>query len=282
MRNTPLPILLKPGRNKFMHSRFRLGIEYLKYLVTAQNGRGHGIHSPFVYELVRNVFMDRKPYAGYTIPEQYRKMLLQDGTVLDIEDMGAGSVLGMVKKRKVSDIAGTSVKHRRYSQLLYRLAAYYKYKRILELGTSLGVTTSYLAAVPGVEQVVTIEGASTVADLAQRHFDEFGMGQVQLIKGGFDVRLEDALEGLGGVDLAFIDGNHKLEPTLHYFESIIPRINEYSCMVFDDIHWSEEMEGAWEKICKDDRVTLSIDLFFIGLVFFRKEFREKQHFVIRY
>lgn len=265
-----------------MHSRFRLGIDYLKYLVTAHNGRGHGIHSPFVYDLVRNVFIDKKPYAGYTIPEQYRKMLLQDRTGLEIEDLGAGSVLGMMKKRMVFEIAGTSVKPRRYSQLLYRLAAYYKYKRILELGTSLGVTTSYLASVPGVEQVVTMEGASAVADLAQRHFDKFGLGQVLLMKGAFDVRLEEALAGLGHVDLAFIDGNHRLEPTLHYFESIMPRTNEYSCIIFDDIHWSEEMEAAWKKICKDDRVTLSIDLFFIGLVFFRKEFREKQHFVIRY
>lgn len=265
-----------------MHSRFRLGIDYLKYLVNAQNGRGHGIHSPFVYDLVRNVFMDRKPCAGYTIPEQYRKMLLQDKTVLDIEDLGAGSVLGTLKKRKVSEIARTSVKPRRYSQLLYRLAAYYKYKRILEMGTSLGVTTSYFAAVPGIEQVVTMEGASAVADVAQRHFDEFGLGQVLLVKGGFDDKLEDALAGLGKVDLAFVDGNHRLEPTLHYFESILPCTHEYSCIVFDDIHWSEEMEAAWGRISKDHRVTLSIDLFFIGLVFFRKEFREKQHFVIRY
>ncbi len=265
-----------------MHSGIRLGIDYLKYLVTARNGRGHGIHSPFVYDLVRHVFIDKTKYEAYRVPELYRKECLRDHRVLEVEDLGAGSVLGTIRKRKVSDIAKTSVKPRRYSQLLYRLAAYYKYRRILEMGTSLGVTTSYLAAVPGVEQVVTMEGATAVADLAQKHFDETGLGQVQLVKGGFNSHLDGVLSGMGEVDFAFIDGNHRLEPTMHYFESILPRTHDYSCLVFDDIHWSEEMEAAWEKIRTDDRVTLSIDLFFIGLVFFRKEFLQKQHFVIRY
>jgi predicted O-methyltransferase YrrM len=265
-----------------MYSRLRLGIDYLKYLVTARNGRGHGIHSPFVYDLVRNVLMDKKEYPGYAIPEQYRKMLLKDRTVLEVEDLGAGSVLGTIKKRKVSDIARTSVKPKRYSKLLYRLAGHYRYKRILEMGTSLGVTSSYLASVPGVEQVVTMEGAGEVAAIAQRHFEANNMSHVHLVKGGFESQLEGALSGLGGVDLAFIDGNHRLEPTLHYFDQILPWTHEDSCLVFDDIHWSEGMESAWERIRKDDRVTLTIDLFFIGLVFFRKEFREKQHFVIRF
>jgi predicted O-methyltransferase YrrM len=84
------------------------------------------------------------------------------------------------------------------------------------------------------------------------------------------------------IDLAFIDGNHRKEPTLRYFETILPKTHEGSCIVFDDIHWSSEMEEAWELIRKDERVKLSIDLFFIGIVFFRTEFREKQHFSIRY
>jgi predicted O-methyltransferase YrrM len=265
-----------------MYSRLRLGIDYLKYLVNAQNGRGHGIHSPFVYDLVRNVLMDKKNYPAYAIPEQYRKKLLKDGRILEVEDLGAGSVLGTIKKRKVSDIARTSVKPKRYSKLLYRLAVHYRYKRILEMGTSLGVTSSYLALVQGVEQVVTMEGAGEVAAIAQSHFEANNMPHIHLVKGGFENQLASALGELERVDLAFIDGNHRLEPTLHYFNQIMPRTHEHSCLVFDDIHWSEGMESAWERIRKDDRVTLTIDLFFIGLVFFRKEFREKQHFVIRF
>jgi predicted O-methyltransferase YrrM len=188
------------------------------------------------------------------------------------------------------------------------MATYYNYGNILELGTSLGVTSSYLAQVPGLEELVTMEGADAVADMAERELSAYGKARV--VRGDFDgqvaggrrqvaggrfqvagdekareyrqTNLEKVVSDMPRIDMAFVDGNHRREPTLKYFETIFPKTHEASCIIFDDIHWSADMEGAWEKIRKDGRVTLSIDLFFIGIVFFRKEFREKQHFIIRF
>ncbi len=291
-----------------MYSRLQIAFKYINYLITARNGRGHGMHSPFVYELIRNVLMDKKQYKAYEKPEAYRKRLLKNETILEVEDLGAGSVSGKTKQRKVSEIASTSVKHRRYSRLLYRIASYYKYGRILELGTSLGVTSAYLAQVPGLEELVTMEGAEAVAELAERELA--GYGKVRVVRGEFDgqvaggrwqvaglendtgyrmedrggsqTNLEKTVADFQRIDMAFIDGNHRKEPTLRYFETIFSKTHAGSCIIFDDIHWSAEMEEAWDIIRKDARVTLSIDLFFIGIVFFRKEFREKQHFSIRF
>jgi predicted O-methyltransferase YrrM len=291
-----------------MYNTLQLGIKYINYLITANNGRGHGMHSPFVYDLIRNVLMDKKQYEAYEKPEAFRKRLLNNETIIEVEDLGAGSVSGKTKQRKISEIVRTSVKHKRYSRLLYRIACYYKYGRILELGTSLGVTSSYLAQVPGLEELVTMEGADAVADMAER--EVLNYGKVRVVRGDFDGQVAESgerdvergeargvrREDIGGhrtnleklvsdmprIDMAFIDGNHRREPTLRYFETILPKTHEDSCIIFDDIHWSREMEEAWEKIMKDARVTLSIDLFFIGIVFFRKEFREKQHFSIRF
>jgi predicted O-methyltransferase YrrM len=293
-----------------MHSKFKLVCKYLSYRFNAFNGKGHGMHSPFVYQLIREVFMDKTRYPAYGQPEQYKRELLQDHTLLEVQDFGAGSVSGKTKLRKVSEIARTSSKHQRYSRLIYRIASFYRCKYILEMGTSLGVTSSYLAQVPGLEKFVTMEGADAVANIAERELGKYG--RVNLVRGEFEApvfgvvsaekessmqqavgsrdnvdagertNLGLALDLLPQVDLAFIDGNHRLIPTLHYFETILPKIHEGSIIVFDDIHWSREMETAWEKISKDERVKLSIDLFFIGLVFFRKEFREKQHFTIRF
>ncbi|HEX5667723.1 MAG TPA: class I SAM-dependent methyltransferase, partial [Chitinophagaceae bacterium] len=258
---------------------------------------------------------DKKQYEAYEKPEAFRKRLLNNETIIEVEDLGAGSVSGKTKQRKISEIARTSVKHKRYSRLLYRIACYYKYGRILELGTSLGVTSSYLAQVPGLEELVTMEGADAVADMAEREVLKYG--KVRVVRGDFDgqvagdrwqvaesgeqdverreargvrredigghqTNLEKLVSDMPRIDMAFIDGNHRREPTLRYFETILPKTHEGSCIIFDDIHWSREMEEAWENIRKDVRVTLSIDLFFIGIVFFRKEFREKQHFSIRF
>jgi predicted O-methyltransferase YrrM len=290
-----------------MYNSLQLALKYINYYLVAHNGHGHGMHSPFVYDLIRNVFMDKADYEAYKKPEAYRKRLLNNDTMLEVQDMGAGSVSGKIKHRKISDIAKISVKHKRYCQLLFRIASYYKYSRILELGTSLGVTSSYLAQVPGLEELVTMEGAEAIADLAEKELS--GYGKVQVIRGEFEkqvaggklqvagnedrgeriedtgghrTNLENVVSDMKRIDLAFIDGNHRLEPTLRYFETILPKTHDGSCIVFDDIHWSPEMEAAWYKIRCDERVTLSIDLFFIGIVFFRKEFREKQHFTIRF
>jgi predicted O-methyltransferase YrrM len=127
-----------------------------------------------------------------------------------------------------------------------------------------------------------MEGSESIAEYAEKHFQKAGLQKTSLVRGNFDDKLDGVLEKLETIDMAFIDGNHRKAPTLDYFNKIMRKTNEYSCIIFDDIHWSPEMEEAWGEIKKDDRVKLSIDLFFVGLVFFRKSFLEKQDFMIRY
>lgn len=265
-----------------MYSPIAMACKYVRYLLTAGNGKGHGIHSPFVYRLIREVFMDNQKYPAYTMPEQYRQALLKDPRLLDIEDLGAGSVGGTHRQRSVATIARNSVKHQRYASLLYRLGNFLQARQILELGTSLGVTSMYLSAVATAEQVVTMEGAAAVADLAEAAFRVRGLNKLQVIRGNFNEQLPELLKTLTRIDLAYVDGNHRKKPTLDYFNQILPLLPNEGCIVFDDIHWSREMEEAWAEICADQRVTLTVDLFAIGLVFVRKEQLEKQHFTIRF
>jgi predicted O-methyltransferase YrrM len=167
--------------------------------------------------------------------------------------------------------------------LLYRIARFYQCCRIVELGTSLGITTTYLALAAGKEgQVVTAEGAPALARRAQAHFLDWGLDQVQVVEGAFDEHLDRIRESVPYPDLVFIDGNHRKDPTLHYFEAFLPGMGEEGILVFDDIHWSREMEEAWDEIRRHPAVRCTVDLFFIGLVFFRTGFREQQHFSIRF
>lgn len=265
-----------------MYSPFVMALKYLRYLLTAENGRGHGIHSPFVYQLIRDVFMDQKNYPAYELPERYRRSLLKDNSVLDVEDLGAGSIGGSHRQRTVASIARNSVKHFRYASLLYRLGCFLRARQILELGTSLGVTSMYLSAIDTAEQVVTMEGSAAVADIAEAAFRRHERNNLRLVRGNFDDQLPVLLNTMTRIDFAYVDGNHRKKPTLEYFNRIIPLLPNEGCIVFDDIHWSREMEEAWADICADHRVTLTIDLFAIGLVFIRKEQLEKQHFTIRY
>lgn len=264
-----------------MYSAFQLAGKYIKYYFVAQNRKGHGVHSPFVFDFINNILLDKKVYPVFQNIENRRNELLRDETQITIEDFGAGSSVLPFKERLIKETAHVSLKSKKYSQLLYRVVEYFHAKNIVELGTSFGITTSYLAsATEGF--INTFEGASSIANIAKSTFRKLNVNNVIITEGDFAKTLEIKLKDLGIIDLAFLDGNHRKEPTIEYFKLFQNYTNEYSILIFDDIHWSKGMEEAWEVIKKDDRVTLTIDLFFIGLVFFRKEFKQKQHFILRY
>ncbi len=199
-----------------------------------------------------------------------------------MEDFGAGSSLDFSKKRRISDIARYAAKPAKYGRLLYRMIDHFHCGKVLELGTSLGLSTAYMASPPSVEYITTLEGANFVAARAKQNLETLSISKLEIITGNFDITLGQVLKKHPKADLIFFDGNHRKEPTLRYFRQCLSTADENSIFVFDDIHWSAEMEDAWREICRDDAVTCSIDLFFVGIVFFRKDFREKQAFTIRY
>lgn len=265
-----------------MYTRFQLLKKYLHYYFTASNGKGHGMHSPFVFDFIRSVLNDEQAYPAYRAVEQLRKELKKDKSVLTVQDFGAGSMSGASRQRSIASIAVNAAKPQKFGQLLYRMVKKYQPDTVLELGTSLGITTSYLALGQPGARVVTMEGAPEIAAVAKRNFARLQLPPVELIEGNFDATLPAALDKLPQPDFVFIDGNHRREPTLRYFEQLLPRCGPDTILIFDDIHWSREMEEAWAAIGAQEQVRCTVDLFFIGIVLLRPEFREKQHFAIRF
>lgn len=265
-----------------MFSKFQIAKKYLSYYLSASNGKGHGIHSPFVFDFIKNVLRDKRQYDDYLVIEKARAQLLDQCTEIEVEDLGAGSSVIKSSKRVVADIAKSSLKPAKYAQLLYRIVQYYQPKNIIELGTSLGITTSYLAAGNKDAKVQTIEGSSAIAEIAVKTFERTGYNNIELSRGDFKKMLPGVLSNVQRVDLAFVDGNHREEPTLNYFRQLLSHSDPATILIFDDIHWSAEMESAWETIKQHSAVTLSIDLFFIGLVFINPDFKIPRHYAIRF
>lgn len=265
-----------------MYSRFQLAKKYLHYYLAASNGKGHGVHSPFVFNFIQYVLNDKKVYSCYSGIETKRKQLLDDNRVIEVADFGAGSSLIKTNKRMVKDIAASSLKPAKYAQLLFRMAQYYKPKTILELGTSFGISSAYLASADTVPEVHTCEGAASIAAIAKQNFKELGMQNIHLTEGDFGNTLPPLLAKLNKIDLAFIDGNHRKEPTIEYFTKLLNSSTPSTILIFDDIHWSAGMEEAWEEIKQHPAVTLTIDLFFIGIVILSPDITHKQQFSVRF
>lgn len=264
-----------------MFSKFQLAKKYLQYWFSASNKKGHGVHSPFVFEFITKVINDKKDYPSYDSIEFVREKMLQDTHMLTIEDFGAGSRVNSNYQRSVQSIAKSALKPRKFSQLMHRMVRYYKPETVLELGTSLGITSSYLASARPEANVVTMEGAPEVAAVAKQNFQNLRLQNIEVVEGNFDETLQCTLASLPSVDFAFIDGNHRYKPTVEYFNQILERANNDSIIILDDIHWSEEMEQAWHEVQQHPRVTMTLDLFFIGIVLIKEEFKIPQHFVLK-
>lgn len=220
-------------------------------------------------------------FGAYAGIEARRRELLASPASVSVTDFGAGSRTGAGQQRRVADIARTAAKPPRLAQLLFRLVNYCRPATILELGTSLGLTTAYLAAADSRHRVLTFEGCPNVAALARETFAALHLSNIAVVEGNIDHTLAPALAALAApLDFAFFDGNHRYEPTLRYFELCLAHRTDDSVFVFDDIHWSADMERAWEVIKAHPDVRLTVDLFHIGLVFFRKN-QPKQHFWLR-
>ncbi|MFS0489757.1 O-methyltransferase [Leadbetterella byssophila] len=249
--------------------------DFLRYYIKA--GNAHSIHSPFVFELYTKIYKDFTPQEEFQELENLRKKLRADDRAIQITDFGAGS---HYKNRTIKDIAKHALKSPFWAQFFFRIIRHYNYSHILELGTSLGLTTSYLAKAAPTGKVYTLEGCPQTLQVAEENFDQLELSHIHTYVGNIDQTLPDLLERIEKLDFALLDANHRYTPTLSYFEQCLAKVHERSVLVFDDIYWSDEMKKAWQEIQKRKEVSLSLDFFHVGMVFFRKGV-EKQHFVLK-
>lgn len=252
---------------------------YLGHLVKARNR--HGVHSPFVYELVSQVLRPNDALPEHASIERLREDLLNSDQTIRVNDLGAGSRVFDLPIRRVADIARTALKNPKQARMLFRLARYFRPANVLELGTSFGLSTLYLAQGAEDGHVFTIEGCPQTWRIAQHHFEQLKQRNITPVLGSFRTRLPETLQRLERLDLAFIDGHHAQEPTLAYFEQCLAKAHNDTVFVFDDIHWSRDMEQAWEAVKAHPRVTVTVDLYNMGLAFLRTE-QAKEHFTLRY
>lgn len=260
-------------------NKLRTILNYLIYRIRSVNE--HGIHSPFIFTLTRDVIYNNVAFYSYESIEHLRQQLLQSQELVKVIDLGAGSQLNNAHSRPISQIARNAAKPAKYAQLLFRLCNHFQAHTIIELGTSLGISTAYLASANSKSTVHTIEGSPGIAQKAKQNFEQLELHNIQQHTGNFDDVLPSLLEQIPQPDLIFFDGNHRKDATLRYFELCLEKAHNETVFIFDDIYWSKEMTEAWEVIKKHNSVTVTIDLFFIGIVFFRKE-QKKQHFVIKF
>lgn len=251
---------------------------YLKFLKNSTNQ--HGVHSPFVYSLITKCFYDKKKYAEYSILKQYRNSLIENKNFIEVTDFGAGSRIFKSNKRQISKIAKTAGISSKRAKLLFRVVNYFQPTTILEIGTSLGLATSALSLGNVSAKIITLEGCSSTMSIAKNQCQLQNLKNIEFINTKFENYFQNYQSSIINYELIYFNGNHSKKATLEYFELLLPTITNDTVWIFDDIHWSKDMEEAWETIKNHPKVKVTIDTFQWGFVFFRAE-QEKEHFIVR-
>jgi predicted O-methyltransferase YrrM len=260
---------------------FFRALKYLHYILTARHKNGHGINSPFVFDLIFRIFRNKTNPETVKLIESIRQKNKSDNRIVTVLDLGAGSVKMKKSLRKVSDIAGISAVPEKYGVLLSGLAAEFGKPDIVEFGTSLGFSAMYLASGSPGSVVYTMEGCPATSEIAKENFREAGIKNVRVLTGSFKDLIPELSKKAVKPGLIFIDGDHRKELLKDYFRQMAGMAGKSTVIVIDDIHHSAEMEEAWDEIKQHEAVTFTVDIFRMGLVFFR-EGMNRFNYVIRY
>jgi predicted O-methyltransferase YrrM len=254
---------------------------YLKYRVNARSA--HGVHSPFVYKFITELLESNKDdYYQFKELAAVRKELSENDSIIEITDFGAGSKAFKDNKRKISDLVRYGTSQPKFSELYFKLVNFSNAQFIIELGTSIGLNALYLAKANSSATVYTLEGCPELAKFSEALFEKQKLKNIFLINDTFEKAFPKLLKEIPKLDLLYVDGNHNYASTINYFKMGLEKKHNHSVFIFDDINWNGEMRKAWGEIKDHPEVTLSLDLFYAGIIFFRKEQKEKEHFVLKY
>ena len=253
-------------------------LDYIKYRLTAKNA--DKIHSPFVFDWYYNHLLVSKEYYAFKKIENIRNELFENFNNIESSPFGAGSKKSSNKKG-IGEIAKASSIQHKYGAVLFELVNHFKAKIIVEIGSCMGVSSLYLSMADTTAKIYALEGHQPYLNIAKENALKAGVQNIDFIQGDFDETLPRLLNQLDEVDFVFFDGNHQEEATLKYFELCLAKMHENSIFIFDDIYWSKGMKKAWTKIKSHPDVSITIDLFQLGIVFFRKGI-VKQDFVLKY
>lgn len=211
---------------------YKLSRTGLKILYKIRHHRGHGIHSPFVFNLITKVIEEKTPYHIYD----------------DIELILKGMPLKQNELNKTN-------------KLLFKLVNYFGSKRVLEIGSGYGINSLCLTAPSKDIKCISIEYSEKKYSLATEIYKKWDR-KISLVS---TTELPEITEKQ---DCIFIDLSNcnNLPPNLNQYLSRLSYNKTF--IIIKGIRTNKRHQMLWKSIKDMESRTVALDLFNIGIVFF--------------
>jgi hypothetical protein len=249
--------------------------KFFTHYILAKNE--HSIHSPFVFNLYTEIIQAIN-FPFYLEIETHYYKLLNDTTIIKNDNPGVGTKKNSLP---IGNLIGSSVKALPWRKLICRITAERKPQVIVELGTSAGITSAYLALTCKDAHIYTFEANPLLIAKAKKMFEEYQINNITIIEGNIDDTLAPFISSIDKIDVAYIDANHRYCATKHYYELLEKKCGEDSLLIIDDIYWSKEMTKAWNEIRQAPSISIDIDLWQIGLLYIKPN-QHKESFKLKF
>ena len=246
-----------------------------------QSKQRHGVHSPFVYEFMDKVMHLPLPNEAESAIERRRAELKKRDIHFERIDLGAGSRKGVRNASNLAKVVSDAASNAKEARAIANFCKYIRAKKIIELGSNVGIGTSYISSANPEAELHSIEGDPFLSDVAKESIQALVPNHfVTIHTGSFEDELPRLLSHLQEIDVLFIDGNHRKNPTLNYVHWALPFLSDDAAIIVDDIYWSREMTEAWNTICALPNFNLALDFFHFGIIQKTRR-KEKEYFKLR-
>ncbi|MCF8236593.1 MAG: class I SAM-dependent methyltransferase [Saprospiraceae bacterium] len=225
----------------------------------------YSMHSPLLYSFCREVLDDRRSFYAFEEIEIWRYHLLHESSELHVVDLGAGGQDALDQNRIVSSIAKTSLSPPWKCRYLFRMVLWWKPDLLLEFGTSLGVSTAYLAAASIHTPLITVDGSDSHLQLARKGWNKLGLDHIEEWNLSFQQAIQRIPWDQHGRILIYLDGDHRPARVLEILQTIQEKTRHPFLVIIDDIRWSDDMWAGWQEWRSAFQSGAWLDLYQVGI-----------------
>ena len=227
--------------------------------------KGFGVHSPFVYDLITNVIEETCEFYAYRDISLVRLQLLQNEQFIQYGKK-------QLTVKKALKRYGISTKEGKF---LFRLANHYKPHTMLSVGSSMGLAPLYLARYDSTVQCITLECVQDIAEIATQVLSKEKNPALSIKTGTYRALLPESIVQLQQIDCVYVDKNVGVNDWDTIFEQCEPFIHNATFFVLAGIRSSTEKQSYWTQFRQHPSITVAIDLYDLGLLFFQSKLHKQ-------